>query len=1070
MKERVAQKAATSTRVAGGDREHSLGWLSTLRSLIRAGIGRRLALLILAFSSVVTLAFTVFQLSLEYRSDVNAIESRLNQIDVSYSQSLAASLWVTSDNDLKLQLEGIMRLPDMQYVEVRSETGAIVTTAGVATAESIISREIPLHYKHLDRDVSLGSVRVVASLNGVYQRLMDKVLVIIVTQGIKTFLVSFFILFLFQAMVGRYLRKIASYSARLEPSDMAAPLDLEREVSSTEASDELEQMTQGINAMRIRLMSYIQELAASKEQLAVTLDSIGDAVVATDTEGRVRGMNPTAEHLTGWSRDEAVGRQLSEIFFIINSRTRELAASPVQRVLKEGVMVGLTNHTALIARDGTEYQIADSAAPIRDKTGQLHGVVLVFRDVSAAYRAQQAVKLFKDTLDQTRDSVVMFDADDLRIFYANKSTLEQLGYTQAEILELGMPDINAEYTAESFKRRAAPLIDGSITSWDERTVRRHKDGRLIDVELEIQLVRPEHQHAHFVTIGRDISERIRSETEQRIAAIAFQAQEGIVITDANKRVLRVNQAFSDITGYSADDCKGQTPQFLDSGRHDEVFFEHIDAELGSKGSWSGEIWCRRKNHEVYPEWRTIRVVQDGAGTITAYVYTHTDITQRKEAEAEISNLAFYDTLTQLPNRRLLRERLEHELAAGVRAQRQGALIFLDLDNFKALNDTQGHHVGDQLLIEVARRLQTSVRLSDTVARLGGDEFVVMLEDTGEGGLAATHAETVAAKIQSELRKPYLLSNSLQAQGGSTITYHGSSSIGIAMYSSGEDTVDDLLRRADLAMYQAKAAGRNTLRFFDPKMQSLAMDRASMEADMRASLDREDFLLYYQIQVDQHGQRIGVEALLRWQHPERGMVSPAEFIPLAEDTGLILPLGYWVLETACLQLVAWASEPEHEPLCIAVNVSARQFKQADFVEQVLAVLRRTRANPKRLKLELTESMLLDDINKVIEKMSSLRNIGIGFSLDDFGTGYSSLSYLKRLPLDQLKIDASFVRDLLKDKDDATIVKTIVALGQSLGMSVIAEGVETEEQRDYLEQSGCLLYQGYLFGRPVPIELL
>jgi EAL domain-containing protein (putative c-di-GMP-specific phosphodiesterase class I) len=357
-----------------------------------------------------------------------------------------------------------------------------------------------------------------------------------------------------------------------------------------------------------------------------------------------------------------------------------------------------------------------------------------------------------------------------------------------------------------------------------------------------------------------------------------------------------------------------------------------------------------------------------------------------------------------------------------------------------------------------------------VARLGGDEFVVMLEDTGEGGLAATHAETVATKIQSELSKPYLLSRSLQGDASNAITYHGSSSIGIAMYRSGEDTVDDLLKRADLAMYQAKAAGRNTLRFFDPKAQALAMARASMEAEMRESLEKQDFRLFYQIQVDQRGQWIGVEALLRWQHPQRGMVSPVEFIPLAEDTGLILPLGYWVLETACRQLVDWASVPEREPLCIAVNVSARQFKQADFVEQVLEVLRKTRANPNRLKLELTESMLLDNIDNVIEKMRSLRDVGIGFSLDDFGTGYSSLSYLKRLPFDQLKIDASFVRDVLNDKDDAAIVKTIVALGESLGMSVIAEGVETQEQRDYLEQSGCLLYQGYLFGRPVPIESL
>jgi diguanylate cyclase (GGDEF)-like protein len=400
--------------------------------------------------------------------------------------------------------------------------------------------------------------------------------------------------------------------------------------------------------------------------------------------------------------------------------------------------------------------------------------------------------------------------------------------------------------------------------------------------------------------------------------------------------------------------------------------------------------------------------------------------------------------------------------AAARHKRYGALVFIDLDNFKILNDTLGHHMGDALLQQVAARLLDCVRAVDSVARLGGDEFVVMLEDLADNAPEATErADAVGKKILRSLNLHYELTGQI---------FHSSPSMGVALFHDQLQNVDELLQHADLAMYQAKSAGRNTMRFFEPDMQLALRARAAMEVELRLALQRQEFVLYYQPVVDVNRTIVGVEALLRWNQPQRGMVSPGEFIPVAEQAGLILPLGQWVLEAACAQLVRWNDSAHTRNLSMAVNVSARQFRHPEFTAQLLALLRVSGANPFRLKLELTESMLLSDIEDVIDKMSEIRAIGVRFSLDDFGTGYSSLSYLKRLPLDQLKIDQSFVRDVLADPNDAAIVRTILTLAHSLDLTVVAEGVETEGQRAFLVENGCEVFQGYLFGRPVPVEQL
>jgi diguanylate cyclase (GGDEF)-like protein len=485
------------------------------------------------------------------------------------------------------------------------------------------------------------------------------------------------------------------------------------------------------------------------------------------------------------------------------------------------------------------------------------------------------------------------------------------------------------------------------------------------------------------------------------------------------------------------------------------------------GTWHGEIWNRRKNGDVYPEWLTISAVRGADGFVSNYVGNFTDITQRKSAEDKIERLASYDPLTDLPNRRLMLDRLERALSRSQRHTRHGALMLIDMDGFKTLNDSLGHAVGDQFLVEVAQRLKLCIRDGDTVARLGGDEFVIILEDLDEGEHAAVQAEGVGQKILERLGSPYELKITLDDKMRSQRNYSCTASIGITLFRQQTMSCDELMIRADTAMYQAKKAGRNTLRFFDPNMQALVKARSDLEADLRIAIEQGQLLLHYQPQVDSSERVTGAEALVRWQHPVRGVISPAEFIPLAEESGLIVPLGDWVLKTACKQLAAWAENPAMAHLVLAVNVSAMQFNQLNFADKLLDLLVQTGARPKLLKLELTESLLLDNAERVIATMHVVKARGICFSLDDFGTGYSSLAYLKSLPLDQLKIDQSFVRDVLTDPNDAAIARTVIALGQSMRLAVIAEGVETKGQRDFLESSGCHAFQGYLFSRPLPL---
>lgn len=550
---------------------------------------------------------------------------------------------------------------------------------------------------------------------------------------------------------------------------------------------------------------------------------------------------------------------------------------------------------------------------------------------------------------------------------------------------------------------------------------------------------------------------------RRLSMAIEQSPESIVITDTDAQILYVNDAFRRTTGYAHDEVVGRNPRVLNTGLTPKATYEDMWSTLGRGEVWRGEFHNTRKDGSTYLELATIAPIKDAAGVVTHYVAVKEDITRRKQSEALLHRLAYYDALTELPNRALLHDRIAQAIRNSSRKEAWGMLMLVDIDRFRQLNDTLGHAAGDQLLRTVAARLRGGVREEDTVARHGDDDFAVLIEQIGSTEAEAlAHAEHVARKLQQAHEAPYVLGDDEGERHFATL------SIGISLFFDGDSSLDTLLKQAEVALYRAKQDGRNTVRFFSPEMQAVVDAHARMEARLHEALAAEAFRLFFQPLVDRHGRVVGAEALVRWPLDEAGMVSPAEFIPLAEDTGHIIPLGLWVLRTACAQLAVWQSEERTRPLCISVNVSARQFHQADFVASVREVVMRAGIDPSRLKLELTESAILADLDETVIRMNQLRSLGIQFALDDFGTGYSSLSYLKRLPFAQLKIDQSFIRDMAQDEGSEAIVLAVLSMSHALGLEVVAEGVETPAQRDFLRQHGCEFYQGYLFGKPMPIE--
>jgi diguanylate cyclase (GGDEF)-like protein/PAS domain S-box-containing protein len=714
-------------------------------------------------------------------------------------------------------------------------------------------------------------------------------------------------------------------------------------------------------------------------------------------------------------------------------------------------------------KDGHLFWANLTVSLVRDARGAPEYFISVIEDIDARKQAERALlesearqRLF---IQHAPAALAMFDTE-LRFMMVSDRWLKDFSLTAEDLRGRGHYEVFPEIP-QRWREAHQRALRGEVLRADSDYFIR-PDGRTQWQRWEVRpWYKADQSIGGIVIFAEDISQQKEAEREMRIAATAFETRQAMLITNDAQRILRVNQAFCETTGYRQDEVIGQTPALLKSGRHDAAFYQAMWQNLRKHGQWQGEIWNRRKNGQIYPVWLHISTVRDEAGRVSHYVGAFEDLSQYKQAEAQIHSLSYFDVLTKLPNRRLFIDRLQQALRTSEESRHHGAVFFIDLDDFSALNDTQGHDVGDKVLLEVARNLVATVSGDDTVARLGSDEFVVIIEDLDtQTETALLQAKEAGERLLAAIRQP------LRVHGSDYVI---TASMGISLFDGSSDTVTALLKRADAAMLQVRKIGRNRLHFFDQGMQLALERRVELEALLRNAIP-EQLRLYYQPQVDAHGQPLGAEVLIRWQDPARGLISPAEFIPLAEESGLILPMGEWILHSACEQLARWQADPRLQRLSLSVNVSPKQFQQVNFVPLVVDTLSVSGADPTRLKLEITESLLFDDLARVTETMAHLQAQGIRLSLDDFGTGFSSLSYLKSLPVDELKIDQSFVRELETDANDAAIVRTITTLGQSLGLEVIAEGVETETARAFLAAQGCRCYQGFYFAKPMPIDEL
>lgn len=772
---------------------------------------------------------------------------------------------------------------------------------------------------------------------------------------------------------------------------------------------------------------------------------------------------PACYELLGFESNESL--DLSMMANLVEPRMRK---SFLNACLHEDPLASHDLQFRLTRPDGQTRWMLMCSAKMDSRNSGLQSSIFTLQDISKLRYSEDQLRLLEKAISEINDIVLITEAEPInepgpRILFVNDAFVRRTGYSREEVLGRSPKLLQGPETQKDELAR----IRTALENWHPvraELINYTKGGTPFWLELDIQpIANAEGWFTHWVAIERDITDRKQIENNLRESEVRYRSMfEGNphpmwVFDTETLRFLSVNDAAVRLYGYSRQEFLEMTLKDIRSS-DEQLKFEPQFAIDKNLSSTTAQVWrhLKKDGSEIAVEISGNALNYRG---ISARLILATDITERRKVEAEIAHLAYYDPLTQLPNRTVFFTFSKSALIKASENRTLGACILIDLDNFKTINDDWGHRTGDNLLKQVSQRIRKCVPQEDLVARLGGDEFAIVLTDAGaDTDAAATTVEFICENILATLAMPYTIDGR---------EYYTSGSLGISIFGAHTPSVDESLSQADAAMYQAKADGRGTFRFFNLELQSVLAARSALEADLRQSINRNELTLVYQPQVDRYGHTVGVEALIRWSHAVRGLVSPAEFIPLAESSGFILKIGQWVLHTACTVLSSWKDDPVTMELTIAVNVSARQFYHPDFVSQVESTLLQTGANPKRLKLEMTESMLASDLDSVVQKMTSLKFLGITFSLDDFGTGYSSLAYLKKLPIDQLKIDQSFVREILQDTNDAAIVRTVIALGDLLGLQVIAEGVETKEQRDFLERNDCFFYQGYLYSRPVPV---
>jgi len=811
----------------------------------------------------------------------------------------------------------------------------------------------------------------------------------------------------------------------------------------------------------------IERLRQERDTIHTVLQTVEAIIVALDRDCRVTLINRKGRQLLGYQEAELIGQDWFSA--CLPEAIDQAQVRDIHNQILRSELAGSEQFEYPIQTQSGEARLIDWRHSImRDAQGRVTGILSAGDDITERRRSEHRLAdsemRYRLAFRTSPDSINISRLADGLYLDVNDGFERLSGWTRDEVIGKTSHEIGIWHDPAARQRLVGALArDGYCENLEAHFVRRNGESAIGLVSAHLITLEGE---ACILSITRDMTEKKRAEealrdSEARANSILRAAPVGIGVV-VRRRFIEVNDTLLRMTGYTQEELIGKSARLLypSDAEFELVGLEKYD-QIREQGIGTVETRWRHKDGSLLNVILSSSPI-DPADLDKGVTFTAQDITARKQHEEQIRNLAYFDPLTRLPNRRLLLDRLEHALLAGHRSRQYGAVIMLDLDQFKAINDTLGHDVGDRLLIQAAQRMTANLREGDTVSRLGGDEYVAILEDLGADERAAANlTEMIAEKLRLALNAPYALTSAEPA-------YYCTASIGLTLFRGHDTSIEVLLKQADVALYQAKDAGRNAARFFNPAMQKTIESRMATETALRQALLKGELELFYQPQIDQDAGCFGFEALLRWRRPERGLVSPLEFIPLAEETGLILAIGRWVMDTACAQIKLWEAQEQTRFLRMAVNVSARQFHQPDFVAQVQASLERFEADPRRLKLELTENVVLEDAEAVVSRMHQLKALGVSFSMDDFGKGYSSLSYLKLLPLDQLKIDKSFVRDIATDPSDAAIVLAILAMSQSLGLEVIAEGVETEEQRRFLREHGCHLFQGFLLGRPKPIE--
>ncbi|MGZ3183860.1 MAG: bifunctional diguanylate cyclase/phosphodiesterase [Telluria sp.] len=959
------------------------------------------------------------------------------------------SLWNMNTESAQSLVQSVMRDPSVLQIQVTGQSDTQFVNAQ--------SPNRPLgNVYRAERDISvrgerIGRILLVMDDARSQQELRAKqVNYALILAGQVSVSLILIVLFLNSRLLSP-LRKLMTFSDRLSHGDFETRLDLH-------GRDELGRLAGQMEQMRVAIKHLFEDIARREERFRTIVTQVPGAVFRVQPAGPIDFVSDAIEQISGYPAALFMRANIGRWADIIVPEDRRMHHREVTQAVIDvrpyEIEYRITDSL------GHERWVSEKGQPQAPKGGAPAWIDGIITDISERKHNEMRISALLAEQSAILDNVMfgVMSVRQRRIVSVNRRCEELFGYGPGELTNQSTSIVfpsQAEYETAG-ARQYPSLAQGSYFT-EERQYRR-RDGTLFWALVSGCALDPARPNDGSIWVYADITERKQAEEKLRLSATVLeQIADGVMVIDVAGRIVAINPAFTQITGYTEMEAIGQSYSLTRSERSDQVAYDALWRELGTSGFWRGELWNLRKSGELYLEWLTVSAVRDEHGLCTHYVGVFSDITKVKESQEKLDHMAHHDPLTQLPNRALFHDRLQHALQRATRDHQQIAVLFIDLDRFKNVNDTLGHHIGDELLKQVARALTSKLREGDTLARLGGDEFIVMLENIdGEFG-----AGQVAEKLMAMFEQPFIVND---------YELYVTGSVGISLYPKDATDLNMLIRNADVAMYQAKARGRNGYQFYAPSMTGEGVERLRIEAMLRRSIDKGEVFLHYQPQVEiDSGRLVGVEALVRWQNPELGLVPPIRFIPMAEDTGFINQLGEWVLREACRQMIRWDEAGLHVPK-IAVNLSVKQFERGSIVSMVSSVLKETGLAAHRLQLEVTESVIMNT-GDALDFINDLHSIGVGLAIDDFGTGYSSLAYLKQLPVQTLKIDRSFIKDISTDVNDEAIAIAIIQLGKSLNLSVVAEGVETEQQASFLTRHGCTLAQGFLYSRPIlPADLL